>query len=157
MYSARILLIVAALSIGLSFPYEAVAKNKPSVKCRITFNLRSWSVFYKRSKGEGVITCNNGQRADVKISAHGGGVTFGKSEIWGGHGTFSKVNDISELYGGYASSEAHAGASKSAGAEAMTKGDISLAISGTGEGVNIGFAFGSFKIKPIRKRKNPEE
>jgi hypothetical protein len=151
----RILLVIAAVSIGLGpgLSHEACAKEERSVKCRIEFNLNSWSVFYKRSKGEGVITCDNGQRADVKISAHGGGVTFGKSEITKGHGTFSKVNDISQLYGGYATSEAHAGASKSSDAQAMTKGDISLAISGTGEGYDLGFAFGSFKIKPIKTKK----
>lgn len=150
----RILVVVMTFSIvfgpGL-FP-KAHAKEDGTVKCRITFSLNSWSVFYKRTKGEGVITCDNGQRSRVKISAHGGGVTFGKSEIKNGHGTFSKVNDISELYGGYATSEAHAGASKSADAQAMTKGNISLALSGTGEGVDLGFAFGSFKIKPIKMK-----
>jgi len=159
MHILRILSVVVAVSIGLgpALSHEAYAKDERSVKCRIEFSLSSWSVFYKRSKGRGVITCDNGQRADVKISAHGGGVTFGKSEITKGHGTFSKVDDISELYGGYATSEAHAGASKSADAQAMTKGDISLAISGTGEGVNLGFAFGSFKITPIKVRKKAKE
>ncbi len=118
-------------------------------KCRMTFNLKSWSAFYKRSKGNGVITCDNGQRADVKISAHGGGVTFGKSEITGGHGSFTKVYDISELFGSYAASEAHAGVKKSSDAQAMTKGKISLSLAGTGKGYDLGFAFGSFKITQL--------
>lgn len=152
MHILRILLVIAVVStgLGLGLPGEAHAKKGGSVKCHIKFNLSSWSVFYKRSEGKGVITCGNGQEAYVKISAHGGGVTFGKSEIKKGHGTFSKVNDISDLFGGYATSEAHAGASKSSDAQAMTKGDISLAISGTGKGYDLGFAFGSFKIKPIK-------
>lgn len=120
-------------------------------RCRLQFDLDSWSVFYKRSKGSGVITCDNGQSANVTISAHGGGVTFGKSEIKGGHGSFTKVYDISELFGSYAASEAHAGAKKSSGAQAMTKGKISLSVAGTGKGYDLGFAFGSFKITPLNR------
>ncbi len=125
------------------------SKNGGSeTQCRLNFTLSSWSVFYKRGKGDGTITCDNGKRADVKISTHGGGVTFGKSKIVNGHGTFTKVGDISKLYGGYAETEAHAGASGSADARAMWNGDIGLALSGTGKGWNLGFNFGKFKIMP---------
>ena len=34
-------------------------------------------------------------------------------------------------------------------AQAMTKGDISLAIAGTGKGYDLGFAFGRFKITQV--------
>jgi hypothetical protein len=122
---------------------------KPETRCRMTFDLKGWSVFYRRAKGTGVIRCDNGQNAHVRLSAHGGGVTFGKNEIKDGHGTFTKVEDISKLFGSYATSEAHAGASKSADAQAMTRGKVSLALSGTGEGYDLGFAFGSLKITPI--------
>jgi len=122
---------------------------KPETRCGITFELKGWSVFYKRAKGTGVITCDNGQRAYVKLSAHGGGVTFGKHEIKDGHGTFTKVTDISKLFGWYATSEAHAGAHKSADAQAMTRGKVSLAFSGTGDGYDLGFAFGKLNIKPV--------
>ena len=44
--------------------------------------------------------------------------------------------------------EAHAGASSSAGAHAMWNGDISLTLSGTGKGWDLGFDFGKFKISP---------
>jgi len=123
-------------------------ETKPEVRCHMVFSVKGWSVFYKTSKGEGTITCNNGQSAHVKIKTHGGGVTFGKSEIKNGHGTFSMVNDIDELFGSYATSDAHAGIVKSAGAQAMTKGHVSLALSGTGKGYDLGFSFGSFKITP---------
>ncbi|MBI4237523.1 MAG: hypothetical protein HY696_03775 [Deltaproteobacteria bacterium] len=119
-----------------------------STQCRLQFDLHSWSVLYKSGKGTGAITCDNGQRANVKIRAHGGGVSFGKSNIEDGHGTFSRVEAITALYGSYASSEAHAGAAKSAGAHAMWNGDVSLTLSGKGKGWDLGFAFGSFKISP---------
>jgi hypothetical protein len=122
--------------------------KKAETKCHLEFSLSGWSIFYKTSNGEGTITCDDGQKKSVAIKTHGGGVTFGKSSIANGHGTFSKVADIKELFGSYATSEAHAGASRSAGAQAMTKGRVSLALSGTGKGYDLGFAFGSFKITP---------
>jgi hypothetical protein len=124
------------------------AEKQAKTKCHLEFSLHGWSVFYKQSKGEGTISCDNGQKRHVAISAHGGGVTFGKSSIVNGHGSFSKVEDIKELFGSYATSEAHAGIVGSAGAQAMTKGHVSLALSGTGKGYNLGFDFGSFKITP---------
>ena len=119
------------------------------IKCNLSFNLKSWSVFYKSGKGDGTITCDNGEASDVKIRAKGGGLTFGKTHILDGKGTFSKVHNLSEVYGSYASSEAHGGVVKSGDVRAMTKGDVSLAIHGTGKGVDLGIAFGAFKITPL--------
>jgi len=121
-------------------------RGKATVECRMTFSLKGWSAFYKTSKGQGTITCSNGQSAGVKIKATGGGITFGKSEIVDGTGHFSDVSSIDEVFGSYVQSEAHAGAGKSANAQAMTKGEVSLALAGTGRGVDIGFAFGKFTI-----------
>ncbi|HBF13751.1 MAG TPA: hypothetical protein DDW49_10290 [Deltaproteobacteria bacterium] len=117
-------------------------------KCEMTFNLKATSVFYKWGKGSGNITCDNGQGSDIFIKVNGGGITFGQTKILNGHGSFSKVNDISNLFGSYASAGAHAGAGGSAGAQAMTKGKVSMSLTGTGKGVNIGFDFGRFKIMP---------
>jgi hypothetical protein len=83
----------------------------------------------------------------VAISAKGGGITFGKSEVIGGTGRFSDARNIQELLGSYVQSEAHAGAGKSSDAQALTKGEISLTLVGTGRGVDIGFAFGKFTIE----------
>lgn len=151
-----IIMFVLFCSVSLAPSYaeddpKGSSKENIETKCRMKFSLSSWSVFYKRSKGQGVITCDNGQRRNVKISAHGGGISFGKSEIVNGHGSFTMVKDISELFGSYAASEAHAGAKKSSAAQAMTKGKISLTLAGTGEGYDLGFAFGSFKIKPVKR------
>ncbi len=131
---------------------ETAQETVSETKCSITFNLKGWSIFYRRLRGEGEITCDNGQRATVELSAHGGGITFGKQEIKDGHGTFTRVRDISDLFGSYATSEAHAGAKKSANAQAMTKGKVSLAFSGTGRGYDVGFSFGGLSITPIGGR-----
>jgi hypothetical protein len=117
------------------------------VKCEMKFTMKGWSVFYKRASGTGTITCDNGQTANVKLEARGGGLTAGKSAIENGHGDFSAVKDIEEIFGNYADAEAHAGAVKSSGARAMTKGEVSLALSGTGRGWDLGISFGRFTIK----------
>lgn len=125
-------------------------KELEDVACELSFNLKSWSVFYKSGKGKGTISCDNGQSAEVKIRAHGGGITFGKNEIVDGKGTFSKVRDIEKLFGGYAQSQAHAGASSSAEVGALWNGNVGLTLSGKGKGWDLGFALGHFKITPVK-------
>jgi hypothetical protein len=147
-----VLLCSFVLSIGAPASLFAAGEAKKGgkggvVECQMTFNLRSWSAFYKSANGDGTITCSNGQKARVKIAAKGGGITFGKSEIVGGTGKFTGARNISELFGSYAQSEAHAGAVKSADAQGLTKGEISLALAGTGRGFDIGFDFGKFTIQ----------
>jgi hypothetical protein len=117
-------------------------------KCRISYDLKGWSVFYKTSKGTGRITCTNGQSANVSLSAHGGGVTFGTFKVIGGKGAFSSVRDIVDLYGTYVEATAHAGAGGSTDARAMAKGEVNLSLVGTGQGVSLGVAFGGFTIQP---------
>lgn len=116
------------------------------VDCKLRFSMSGWSAFYKTLSGTGTIRCDNGQRMSVSIRSKGGGVTFGKTRIENGLGEFSGVRDIHDLIGHYAAAEAHAGAGRSAHAQVVTKGDISLALSGKGEGWNLGFAFGNFII-----------
>jgi hypothetical protein len=153
MNSVRIVLL--GLVVAFLAPAGARAEDKEKgkesaaglVKCTMTFNLKGWSAFYKTSSGDGTITCDNGETAKVKITAKGGGITFGKSEITGGTGKFTGARNLEEVLGSYAQSEAHAGAGKSADAQAMTKGEISLTLSGKGRGVDLGFAFGKFTIE----------
>ncbi|AKC88101.1 hypothetical protein [Pseudoxanthomonas suwonensis] len=118
------------------------------VDCRLDFNLSGWSAFYKTAKGSGTISCDDGSRLPVSISAKGGGITFGKSRIENGVGEFSGVANIRETLGTYAAAEAHAGAVKSSKAQVMTKGEVSLALAGTGKGWDLGVAFGNFVIEP---------
>ena len=120
------------------------------VQCRMTFSLKGWSAFYKTAKGTGTISCDNGEKARVRLKATGGGLTFGKSEIVGGTGRFTGARNLEELLGSYVQSEAHAGAGKSADAQAMTKGEVSLSLVGKGRGVDIGFAFGKFTIERVK-------
>src|SRR5262245_12606863 len=130
------------------------ADEKGQVECKMTYSLKGWSAFYKTAKGEGQITCSNGQSMAVSIETKGGGITFGKSEIKNGTGKFSAVAKIDDLLGSYAAAEAHAGAVKSSSARALTKGEVSLALAGTGEGVDVGIDFGKFTISKGGSKKS---
>lgn len=119
--------------------------------------MEGWSFFYRTATGEGVISCSNGQRAKVKLEARGGGLTLGKRRITGAKGKFSEVRDVSELFGSYAQAEAHAGAVKSSTAQVVTKAEVSLAIAGTGQGIDVGVAFGKLTIAPVEGARRPAE
>lgn len=137
-----------ALILALAgFAFAAPAQAQRPIDCRLDFSMAGWSVFYKTAAGTGTVSCDNGQRLGVKISAKGGGLSFGKSKITNGVGEFSGVGSINEVLGSYATAEAHAGAVKSSKAQAMTKGDVSLALAGTGEGWDVGVAFGRFTLE----------
>lgn len=141
------LLLCASLAVaGLAASWAPSAQAAGNVDCKLHFNLSGWSVFYKTSSGSGTVTCNNGQSMAVKINAKGGGLTVGKSKIENGVGEFSGVHNISEILGTYATAEAHAGAVKSTKAQVMTKGEVSLALAGKGQGWDLGVAFGKFVI-----------
>jgi hypothetical protein len=125
------------------------ASSAEMIECDLVYSASGWSAIYKTQKGTGQIKCSNGQTADVKIVAHGGGVTFGTSKVIDGKGTFSEVADISELYGTYAEADAHAGAGGAVDARVMMKQNVNLTLAGSGQGINVGFAFGSFRIEPL--------
>jgi hypothetical protein len=134
--------LIGACSLVAPTPAQAAA----NVKCTMSFQMKGWSAFYKTASGTGTVKCDNGQTAHVKLSAKGGGLTVGKSSIEEGHGEFSAVTGIAEIFGSYANAEAHAGAVQSAGAQVMTKGEVSLALSGKGRGFDLGIAFGKLTI-----------
>lgn len=136
------ILLTGALLAAAAIGNTAQAK----ADCKLRFSISGWSAFYKRSDGTGTITCNNGQSMHVRLRARGGGPSVGKSEIKNGVGDFSGVDNIHDLLGTYVSAEAEAGAVKSARGQVVTKGPISLALSGTGEGWELGIAFGKFQI-----------
>jgi hypothetical protein len=119
-------------------------------KCDLSFSLKEWSAIVKRADGSGVITCDNGQKADVKLTARGGGLTVGKGEIHDGHGEFNEVADIHDLFGTYAAADTSAGVVKNAEAAVVTKGPVTLGLKGKGAGWELGVSFGKFTITPLQ-------
>jgi hypothetical protein len=138
--------VLAALAL-LSAAVLGGTAQAADLSCKMKFTMSGWSAFYKRADGTGTITCNNGQSVAVKLSARGGGLSAGKSTIRDGTGDFAGVHSIDDLFGSYVSAEAHAGAVKSSKAQVVTKGEVSLALAGTGDGWDLGIAFGKFTIK----------
>ncbi|HJT98501.1 MAG TPA: hypothetical protein VJ696_09320 [Rhodanobacteraceae bacterium] len=138
--SALVLLMAAALP-------RSAAANEATLDCKLKFSLTGWSAIYKHASGHGVVSCENGKSMDVKISAKGGGLTVGKSHIDNGTGRFTDVHRIEDVLGTYAQGDASIGAVKSGTAQVLTKGTVSLALAGAGEGVDIGVSFGGFTIE----------
>ena len=137
-------LIGTSLALAL---FALAPAAQASQTCKLNFNMAGWSIFYKTASGTGTVTCSDGTRLPVKISAKGGGLTVGKSKIQNGIGEFARVDNIRDVLGSYAAVEAHAGAEKSAHAQAMTNGKVSLALAGKGQGWDLGVAFTRFKIE----------
>lgn len=138
---------VVLATVGL-YSTHAVAAGKTD--CQMSFTLTGWAAIYKHAEGGGTITCSNGKSYRVNIVAVGGGLTAGKYKLENATGKFSDVYDVSELFGSYAQGEVNAGVVKSGVAQVLTKGNVSLALAGTGEGVNLGISFGKFTIQRVK-------
>jgi hypothetical protein len=136
------------LAAGSMFSTQASAAGK--IDCEMKFSLTGWSAIYKHAEGGGTVSCNNGRTFPVNIVAIGGGLTVGKYKIEGGTGKFSDVYDVGEIFGSYAQGEANAGIVKSGTAQVLTKGNVSLALAGAGEGVDIGISFGKFTVERVK-------
>lgn len=143
----RLLSVMAGvLGLALLSVAPAHAESPGELSCTLQFNLHGWSAFYKTSSGSGTVMCSNGQEMAVNITSKGGGVTVGKMRIDDGTGKFTGIHDIREVLGTYASADAHAGAVNSVKAAVVTKGTVSLALTGKGKGWDVGFSFGNFVI-----------
>jgi hypothetical protein len=124
----------------------ALPANAAETKCKMNFTLTEWAVGVKVAHGSGMVTCDNGQTAKVSLEGKGVGLAAGKNKVREGHGKFTGVSDINEVFGTYASASASAGAGKSADAQALTKGPVSLALAGKGTGVELGISVSAFTI-----------
>lgn len=132
-----------ALAMSASQPAAAADAN---LDCKLSYNLSGWSLIYKHTTGTGIVRCENGETMRVKVSAKAVGITAGKWHIDDGKGNFTDVHRISDVLGSYAQASANAGVVKSGEAQVLTKGPVSLALAGNGEGVNVGVDVGEFTI-----------
>lgn len=132
--------------IVFAFPVHAEMTH-----CKLTYSLRGWSFLYRDYSGTGTVVCANGEQAQVTIRSRGGGISFGKSEIDHGEGKITSVKNLQEVYGSYAYLQGHIGATKSVEGVVLTKGEVSLALSGSGRGIDVGMTIGRFTISPLRQ------
>jgi hypothetical protein len=119
------------------------------ITCKMKYHLKGWSIAYSQYKGTGEVSCSNGQSAHVILDSKALGLSIGISEI-DGIGEFTDLKDIKEIYGLFASLEGHAGVTKSGSGQVLTRGIISLALSGEGRGFDIGVTFGGLRILPAK-------
>ncbi|TAN03799.1 MAG: hypothetical protein EPN36_11695 [Rhodanobacteraceae bacterium] len=149
MFRGRTLaLVLGAALLGTSSlaAVGTASAAQPDLDCKLTFSLKGWSAIYEHADGAGMVTCANGESMPVHIRVRGGGLTAGKWRIDDGKGKFTDVYRISDVLGGYAAASANAGVVKSGTAQVLTKGTVSLALAGDGQGVNIGIAGTKFTI-----------
>lgn len=139
-------LFFVLLAVSSLFATSAIADM---TRCKLQYSLKGWSFIYSEYRGTGSVTCQNGQSARVNIITRGGGLTLGKSEIINGKGKFSDVKNIGEIFGTYVAVNGHAGATKSVEGQAMTKGEVSLALSGKGRGFDLGIGLSAFTIEGL--------
>lgn len=143
--NARYLPALLALAVGtlVTAPVHAAA----DLKCTMRFDLASWSILYKHASGTGVITCADGSRLKVKLTANGGGLSVGKSTVKDGKAGFTHVTSIAETLGTYVAAEASMGLPKNGEAQVMTKGEVSMSLAGAGKGFGIGVTLGGMTIE----------
>jgi hypothetical protein len=137
-----------ATALALALPAPAARAASPDINCRMDYKLTGWSLVYKHTTGTGVVKCDNGATLNVKLSARAIGATVGKWKVDNGVGRFSDVHDIREVLGNYAQANANAAVGKAGEAQVLTKGNVSLALAGGGEGIAIGVDVGTLHIDP---------
>lgn len=138
--------LAAATLLAVAAFHTAPASAAAKTDCEMRFNLTGWAAIYKHAEGSGVITCENGETMNVNIVAVGGGLTAGKYKVEDGKAKFSDVSSLTELLGSYAQGEANAGLVKGGSAQVLTKGTVSMALAGAGEGVDLGISFGKLTL-----------
>jgi len=124
--------------------------ERADLGCSLSFSMHGWSAIYSRAEGKGRVTCSDGSTMPVLITARGGGLTAGRTEVDHGAGRFTHVHTIDEVLGRYAQGEAHAGLTRSATAQVLTKGTVTLALHGSGEGIDLGVDVGEVTLTPAR-------
>ncbi|AOU98070.1 hypothetical protein BI364_08930 [Acidihalobacter yilgarnensis] len=141
--------LLSIFAISSVIPQYALAAGA-NLECKMHFKTTSWSAIYKHVEGGGLVTCTDGSSMHVKITARGVGLTAGKFHIDNGVGTFTDVHHIDDVLGSYAQGEANAGLGKSGSAQVLTKGAVSLALAGSGHGVDLGVSVGKFTISRVK-------
>lgn len=152
--STPLTLALIALAVGGT----AHAADK-DLRCHLAFTSQAWSALYSSAVGKGTVTCADGSSMPVEIRAKGIGITAGKWKITDGKGTFTHVARIDDVLGSYLAVSGDVGVAKAGTAQALSKGKVSLALAGKGEGFDVGVAISDFKISkpaaPAEKAAEP--
>ena len=144
--TARLLTCASLLSVAASQSMAGTA----DLDCKLHYQVKGWSALVKVANGSGTVTCSDGTTKAVTIKLRSIGATVGKSQIDNGVGKFTDVLSIDDVVGTYAQTEVHAGVLKSGSAQLLTKGTVSLALAGAGEGIDLGVTIGELTISAAK-------
>lgn len=140
--------IVAIFGLAAALSLSASAQSTDrEVSCTLKFSSAQWSVLYEHAEGTGTVTCDNGKKMEVDISAKGVGLTAGKWRIDHGTGEFTRVTKLRDVLGSYTALGANAGLVKAGTVQALTNGKVSLVLAGSGDGFDLGVTISQFKIE----------
>lgn len=140
--------IIASVGLAAILSLSASAQTADrEVSCTLKFSSTQWSVLYERAEGTGTVTCDNGKRMEVDISAKGMGLTAGKWRIDHGTGKFTHVKKIRDVLGNYAALSANVGLVKAGTVQVLTNDKASLVLAGSGDGFDVGVTISQFKIE----------
>ena len=127
--------LAALLCVAFALP--ALADEEAGLDCTLDFSMKGWAVFVSRGSGEGTIHCSDGQSAAVTLSSRGVGLQAGTADLENGHGEFTPVASLEELYGRYLASTRGASAGEGAAVGALVKGEVALGLYSAGEGIGL--------------------
>ena len=144
--TARLLALGGVLSAAASASMAGTA----DLACNLQYRVKGWSAVVKVAKGHGTLTCSDGTSKEVTLKLRSVGATLGVSQIDNGVGKFTHVLSIDDALGTYAQSEVHGGLGKSGSAQVLTKGTVSLALAGAGEGIDLGITVGELTISAAK-------
>jgi hypothetical protein len=119
------------------------------VDCNLRFTAGQWSPQQAAVTGAGMLTCTNGSAMPVMVGASGPGIAAGRWSITDGRGAFGRVARIEDILGSYAAIEGDIGVSAAGTVQALTKGKLSLRLSGKGQGFSAGIAIRDFSISRL--------
>lgn len=137
---------IFSLAAALSLSVSAQTADR-EVSCTLKFSSTQWSVLYERAEGTGTVTCDNGKKMEVDISAKGVGLTAGKWKIEHGTGKFTHVAKLRDVLGTYAALSANVGLIKAGTVQVLTNDKVSLVLAGSGDGFDVGVTISQFKIE----------
>lgn len=137
---------IFGLAAAVSFSASAQTSDR-EVSCTLKFSSTQWSVLYEHAEGTGTVTCDNGKKMEVDISAKGVGLTAGKWRIEHGTGKFTHVAKLRDVLGTYVALSANVGLVKAGTVQVLTKDKVSLVLAGSGDGFDAGVTISQFKIE----------
>lgn len=136
---------ILAISVLLAALRASAAERE--LGCTLQSHSSDWSAVYQQGTRAGTVTCQDGSSMPVTIKARGVGLSAGKWRIDRGTGTFTRVHAIQDVLGRYATVSGNLGLVKTGDVEAASKGRVSLALAGHGEGVDVGVVVSEFHIE----------